>query len=265
MILTSAVCAGASESSVNRLLQQPQPLLELAASIVSGASRRITFPYMPQERSSSPRSKAAATMADACSGACSASSNASIGPSPRTSPIASCLAATASRRARSVSPSAVACSRNPGSATASSTATAAAQESGLPPNVPPSPPGGHRVHDLAAARDAGERQAAADRLPRDEQVGLDAVEVLDRPHLPRPADAGLHLVVDVEDPVLAAELLQPRQVVGRHGEKPAFALHRLEHDAGDRSGIDIGLEEPLQARIASSLETPRYGFGTGAR
>ena len=171
---------------------------------------------MPQASSSRPRSNAAATIAAARSGDCSASSNASIGPRPRTSPIASCLAASCSRRARIVSPSAVACARNSGSATASSTATAAAHESGLPPNVPPSPPGGHRVHDRGTAGDGRERQAAADRLARDEQVGLDAVVVLDRPHLPGAPDARLHLVVDVEDPVLAAELVQAPQVVGRH-------------------------------------------------
>ena len=39
-------------------------------------------------------------------------------------------------------PSRAAPARNSGSRTASSTATAAAHESGLPPNVPPSPPGG---------------------------------------------------------------------------------------------------------------------------
>src|SRR5262249_12269278 len=57
----------------------------------------------------------------------------------------------------------------------------------------------HRVHQLRASRHACERQAAAERLPGDEEVGLDAV-VLDRPHGPGPADARLDLVVDVEDP-----------------------------------------------------------------
>ena len=81
--------------------------------------------------------------------------------------------------------------------------------------------------------DGGERQAAADRLAGDEQIGRDAVVVLDRPHLPGPPDTRLHLVVDVEDPVLAADLEQAPQVVGRHRQEAALALDGLEHDAGD--------------------------------
>src|SRR4051812_44138222 len=57
-----------------------------------------------------------------------------------------------------------------------------------------------RVHQLGAAGDGGERQAAAERLPADREVGLDAV-VLDRPHRAGAAAAALHLVVHVQDPV----------------------------------------------------------------
>src|SRR2546423_10658145 len=60
--------------------------------------------------------------------------------------------------------------------------------------------GRHRVHDLGAPRDARERQAAAKRLARDEEVRLDVV-VLDRPDRPGAAAARLDLVVDVEDAV----------------------------------------------------------------
>ena len=80
------------------------------------------------------------------------------------------------------------------------------------------PAGSRRVHQLRAARDAGERQPAAERLAGDEQVGLDAV-VLDRPDRPGPADAGLHLVVDVEDPVPVAEL-----AAARAGSRPASTM-----------------------------------------
>ena len=109
------------------------------------------------------------------------------------------------------------------------------------------PPGGHCVHDRSGARHRGQRQAAADRLAGDEKIGRDTLVVLDRPHLPGPPHAGLHLVVDEEDAVLAADLGQPQQVVGRHREEAALSLHRLEHDAGDRRRIDLGLEELLQA------------------
>ena len=49
--------------------------------------------------------------------------------------------------------------------------------------------GRYRVHQLRLAGDRGERQAAAERLAGDDQVGLDA-ELLDRPHRPvRPQPA----------------------------------------------------------------------------
>jgi hypothetical protein len=56
-----------------------------------------------------------------------------------------------------------------------------------------------------------------------------------------------HLVVDVEDPVLVADLQQPaREVVG-HRDEPALALDRLEDHAGDVAGIDVLLEDRVQA------------------
>ncbi len=105
--------------------------------------------------------------------------------------------------------------------------------------------GVHRVHDVGLAGDGGERQAAAERLPGDEQVGLDA-EALDRPERARPSAPGLHLVVDVEDAVRVAALLQRDDELGRHRDEAAFALHRLEHDARDLSRIDVLLEEEVE-------------------
>ena len=64
----------------------------------------------------------------------------------------------------------------------------------------------------AGAGDRRERQPAAERLGRDEQIGLDAA-VLDRPDPAGATDPGLHLVVHVEDPVLVEELPQAAQVV----------------------------------------------------
>ena len=116
---------------------------------------------------------------------------------------------------------------------------------------------GHRVHDRGGAGDGGERQAAADRLARDEQVRGDAVVVLDRPHLSRPADAGLHLVVDVEDPVLVAELQQAQQVVARHRQEAALPLHRLEHAQATVAGSTSALKSCFSPAIASSVVIPR--------
>ena len=103
-----------------------------------------------------------------------------------------------------------------------------------------------RVHQLRAAGDRGERQPAAERLAGHEQVGLDVV-ALDRPDRAGTAAAGLHLVVDVEDLVLVAQRAQRVHELGRHRDEAAFALHRLEHDAGDLARVDVLLEEELEA------------------
>src|SRR5919199_1380171 len=104
---------------------------------------------------------------------------------------------------------------------------------------------GDGVHELGPAGDSGERKAAADRLPGDEKVRLGVV-VLDRPYRTGAADAALHLVVDVEDPVAVAEPAQALREVGRHGDEAALALHGLEDDARDALGVDLGLEEALE-------------------
>ena len=62
-----------------------------------------------------------------------------------------------------------------------------------------------RIHDLGAAGDRREREAARDALGARDQVGHDAV-VLDRVPGAGAADAGLDLVGDEDDAVLGAEL-----------------------------------------------------------
>ena len=145
--------------------------------------------------------------------------------------------------------------RNPADATSSSTARAAAHATGLPPKVPPRPPGLDGVHDLGRAGDPGERKPAAERLAGHEQVRLDPV-VLDGPDRAGAADARLHLVVDVEGAVLVAQLEQAgREVVGQRDE-PALALHRLDDDAGDRRARRGATRLPRARR-------PRRRRGTG--
>ena len=101
------------------------------------------------------------------------------------------------------------------------------------------------VHDLRRPGHPGQRQAAAERLPGRHQVRLDVVS-LDSPDRPRAPDAGLHLVIDVEDAVLAAERRQPGREIGRHRDEAALALHGLENDAGHRRRIDVALEQELE-------------------
>ena len=104
-----------------------------------------------------------------------------------------------------------------------------------------------RVHDLGARGDRRERQAAAERLAADEDVGLEPVVVLDRPHRAGAAHARLHLVVDVEDPVLVARRADgPQEVLG-HRDEAALALDGLEHHAGDVAGVDVLLEDRVHA------------------
>ena len=102
----------------------------------------------------------------------------------------------------------------------------------------------HGIDDLRRPGDGRQREAAAQRLPRDEEVGLDPV-LLDRPDGPGTTDAALHLVGDEQDPVAAEQLLKPLREVGRHRDESALALNGLEHGAGDRPRIDLGLEELL--------------------
>src|SRR5204863_7291314 len=63
------------------------------------------------------------------------------------------------------------------------------------------------VHHLGLARHASEWEASAERFPAHQEVWLNTV-VLDRPDRTCPSGPRLHLVVDVEDPVLVANLLQ---------------------------------------------------------
>ena len=151
-----------------------------------------------------------------------------------------------SRRARSVSPSSRAPARNSGSVDDVEDRERGGARERVPAERASEPSGRDGVHDLGAARDACEREAAADRLPEDRQVRLGARVLLDRPHRPGPPDSGLHLVTHPQDPVLAAELVQTRRIVRRQREEPALALHRLDDHAGDRRGIDVGLEEVLE-------------------
>ena len=133
----------------------------------------------------------------------------------------------------------------------------------MPPKVPPRPPGGTASISSARPVTPASGQPAADRLARDEQVGLDPLVVLDRPDLARAPRAGLHLVVDVEDPVRPAHLRQPDGEIGRHRHEAALALDGLEHDARDRLRVDVGLEELREAveRVLRGDAVVRVGRG----
>ena len=97
----------------------------------------------------------------------------------------------------------------------------------------------HGIHDLGAAGDGGEREAARDALRARDEVGHDAV-VLDRVPGAGAGDAGLDLVGDEHDAVLGAELLDRREVAGRRDDDAAVALDRLDEERGDLARADVG-------------------------
>src|SRR5947207_291928 len=61
------------------------------------------------------------------------------------------------------------------------------------------------------------------------------------------SESSLDLVVDEEHPVGVADLFQPAWKVRRHLDETALTLHGLEHDARDRRGIDVLLQQQLEA------------------
>ena len=186
-------------------------------------------------------------------------SSASIGPSPRTSPIDSTRVAMSSSAARSRVPSAADGARNAwrrdrlehhvGRRAGDRVAAEGAAE---PARV-------DRVHDRRRPGDRRQRQPAAERLAGHEQVGLRVV-VLDRPHRPGAADAGLDLVVDPQDPVAVAQLAQTSGEVRGHRDEAALALDRLEDHRGDGRRVDVGEEQLLERR---DRVVGRHRRGTG--
>ena len=101
----------------------------------------------------------------------------------------------------------------------------------MPPYVPPWVPGGQRVHELGPGEDPRQRQARGDPLGHDEDVRLD-VPVADGEQLAGPPEAGLDLVGDEQDPVLAGDLAEARQEGRRRDDVAALAEDRLDDDRG---------------------------------
>ena len=112
-------------------------------------------------------------------------------------------------------------------------------------------PGGHQ---LRPCQDPGERQARRDALGHDQDVRLD-VPVLDREHLAGPPEAGLDLVGDEQDPVLAGDLAEPRQEPRRRHDVAALAEDRLDDDRRDAVRVD----ELVERQVELGLPVARAG------
>jgi hypothetical protein len=127
--------------------------------------------------------------------------------------------------------------------------------------VPPRPP--TCVHELGPTRHRGEREPAAERLAPHDEVGLDAVHLIDREHRAGAAHARLHLVVDVDHAVLPADLDQALDEARRGGQEAALALHGLVDDRSHRLGVDLALEQLAHRRQrlrgADAAVGPRCG------
>ena len=116
------------------------------------------------------------------------------------------------------------------------------------------------IHDLGAAGDAGEREAAGDALGREHHVG-DEPEVLAREVLAGAGHAALDLVGDEHDAVGRAPLLQRGEVAVGGDHEAALALDRLDDEAGQVGGADgllevrdralrgVGAREPVVQRV----------------
>ena len=133
--------------------------------------------------------------------------------------------------------------------------------SGFPESVPAwytAPSGASSVHDVGAAADRGEREAAADDLAEDREVGRDAEPAL-RAAGPD-AEAGDHLVEHEERAV------RGRSGARRRSRKPAPGGTRPML-AAIGSTSTAASSSPCAANAASSAATSLYGttIGVGDR
>ena len=85
--------------------------------------------------------------------------------------------------------------RKPPSTISSSVSRPSRHATGFPPNVVPCCPAFTSAAILAPDEDGAERQAAAERLGEEDEVGRDA-ELLEDEEVPRPPEAALDLVED---------------------------------------------------------------------
>mmetsp|Transcript_27198 Transcript_27198/g.84276 ORF Transcript_27198/g.84276 Transcript_27198/m.84276 type:complete len:381 (-) Transcript_27198:22-1164(-) len=98
--------------------------------------------------------------------------------------------------------------------------------------------------------------ATAQRLGQDDHVGAHLL-VLHRQHLARAPEARLHLVVDVQDVVLRAQLAHRLQVARRRDHDAGLALDRLADEAADR--LAVLLEHLLQLLRVAVLDADEPG------
>ncbi len=111
------------------------------------------------------------------------------------------------------------------------------------------------VHDVGAAGDGPDGEAAAEQLAVGGEVRCDAVQLLRAAR--GGAETGQHLVEEQHDAVAAGQLPQPAYELDRL-ELGVPALHRLHDDRGDVAGVP---GDRLQGGVAAVVEHQQIGDG----
>ena len=91
----------------------------------------------------------------------------------------------------------------------------------------------HHARDLRTGDARAQRYTVADPLGHRDQIRRDA-PVLESPERrPRPAKASLHLVGYTQTTVLADDIVNDLEILGRRSHRSAYALDRLGNEAGN--------------------------------
>src|ERR1700680_4622883 len=89
-----------------------------------------------------------------------------------------------------------------------------------------------RIHNFRATRNCGNGHATAERLGHGDQVRLNSEMFAGKP-FSSTRKAGLYFIGNEENPVLAANFLEKREVIFWRHDKPAFAQNRFGDDRSD--------------------------------
>jgi hypothetical protein len=106
------------------------------------------------------------------------------------------------------------------------------------------------------AKAGADRKAAANALGDRHDVGGDAGPFMGE-ELAGAPDTALHFIEQQQDPMLVADLTQALEFLGRHRTHAAFALDRLDEDAGRR--LADGGEERLLIAEGNLIEAVDLG------
>ena len=102
---------------------------------------------------------------------------------------------------------------------------------------------GNKIHELPAAGECAQRQAASDRLRIRRKVRHDPIPLLGAAQ--RQSEAGDHLVENEQGAVAGGDVAEKLEEAGFGGDAAAVAKQRFANDCGDFAALIS--EEPLDA------------------